>query len=544
MSSDMQTLPCAEWAEKLAALHPADLTSAEQDELSVHLASCDSCAQAYRDYKRLASLVRDLVTTEAPPDLLPGLPELPHEQEETKIWSTPVSQPGITASLPARIHGQRPRRKFRVAVAVIAAVLVAGVLLSFAISGQRTVPRGISQRHGPVYYYITPQGGPPPASTPQVSSGPMVLGSPTPPFFLGGDVYRNSDVYSVDTGAPVRQYLQALGNVQVYQPRLVDGTLYMAVRTVDFQRPGKMVMYALRASDGTVLWKWDDCGESVSMSPPTIINRTVYFACEAAPALYRLYALRATTGTLIWVDTLSGEVSFDLPRDQQAVYVALDNQLLAESAATGKLLWKRSLGDSEDYINQTELDNGILYVTKQKAFYALQARDGALLWEYQFLEDYSFLQAVVAQNVVYLFADRQSGSASIYAVDGATGVLIWQKQLNSAAYSLPVVDHGNLYLLEDVFAAPQQRYASPVKRTLLAIRGSDGRALWQQDVPWNKGELNYAMIEPPQVSAGGGRVYLVDWQPSAGPQNLKATMGAFSESDGALLWTRDVTQIW
>src|SRR5215469_741999 len=123
MSNDMQTLPCAEWAEKLAALHPTDLTSAEQDELSVHLVSCDSCARAYRDYKRLASLVRDLATAEVPPELLPGLPELAYEQDETEIRSIPISQPGITASLPARIHGQRPRREFRVAVAVIAAVL-------------------------------------------------------------------------------------------------------------------------------------------------------------------------------------------------------------------------------------------------------------------------------------------------------------------------------------------------------------------------------------------------------------------------------------
>jgi hypothetical protein len=52
------------------------------------------------------------------------------------------------------------------------------------------------------------------------------------------------------------------------------------------------------------------------------------------------------------------------------------------------------------------------------------------------------------------------------------------------------------------------------------------------------------MMEPPEVSAGGGRVYLVDWQQSADPQNLKATMGAFSESNGALLWTRDIMQIW
>jgi outer membrane protein assembly factor BamB len=548
MSSDMRTLPCAEWVEKLAALHPDDLTSAERDELRIHLASCSGCAQVYQDYHHLASLVRDIATSKAPPDLLPGLPELPNEQEETKIRSTPFSQPGTTSSLPARIPGRRPRRAFRVAVAVIAAVLVAGVLVgSFAIRGQSTVSPGISQGRGPVYY-ITPQGGPPTSSTPQIgSNGPAMLSNPTPPFFVDGNVYRDSNVYRADTGAPVQQYLKDLGNVQIYQPRLVDGILYMAVRTAVSPGIGKfvkMVMYALRPSDGAVLWKWDNCGESVNMSAPTIINRVAYFVCEAAPTLYKLYALQARTGTLIWVDTLSDAAGFDPPGDQQAVYVVLHNQLLAESADTGKLLWKRSLGDSGDYINQATLDNGILYITKQKAFYALRASDGARLWEYQFVGDYSYLQTVVAQNVVYLIANGQSAATSIYTLDGTTGALRWQKQLSSTSYGFPVVDHGDLYLVEDVFATPQQRYAVPFKRTLLAIQGSNGRTLWQQDIPWNKGKLYYAMFEPPDVSAGGGRVYLVDWQQSADPQNLKATMGAFSKSNGALLWTRDITQIW
>lgn len=544
MRSDMQTLACAEWIEKLAALHSDDLTPAEQNELSVHVASCSGCAQVYRDYHHLASLVRDLVTSEIPPDLLPRLTGFPDEQEETKIQSTPISQPGIRPSLPARTHGRRHHKVARVVVAAIAAVLAAGVLLgSFALTEQRIVFPGISQRHVPIYY-ITPQSGPSPSSTPQTSSGgPMVLATPTPPFFIGNNVYRDSYVYRADNGVPVQQYLKELGNVEIHNPRLVDDTLYMAVRTADSQGPGKMVMYALHASDGTVLWKWEDCGESVNMSAPTVINQAVYFICEAAPGLYKLYALQARTGTLLWLDTLSGEVSLDLFGDQQALYIQLDNQLLAEKADTGGLLWQQSFGGGRDFIDRAELGEGILYITQGKTFFALRASDGVRMWEYQFVGDYYDLEPVVAQKVVYLFARQQSGPTNIYALDGAVGILRWQKQLDEGSYSHPVVDHGNLYLVINVFATPHQNYAPPLKRTLLAIQGNDGRTLWQQDIPWNKGKLDYAMIVPPAVSAGGGRVYLVDWQQSASTQNLNATMGAFSESNGALLWTRDITQI-
>src|SRR5258706_11645625 len=143
MSSDIRTLPCAEWAEKLAALHPDDLTSAEHDALGVHLASCSGCAHVYRDYQHLASLVRDLVASEVSPDLLPGLPELPAEQEETNIRSIPASQPGITNSLPTPIPGRRPWRSFKVAVAVIAAgPRAGGATRSFSFSRPGATSRG------------------------------------------------------------------------------------------------------------------------------------------------------------------------------------------------------------------------------------------------------------------------------------------------------------------------------------------------------------------------------------------------------------------
>ncbi|MGB8347527.1 MAG: PQQ-binding-like beta-propeller repeat protein [Ktedonobacteraceae bacterium] len=555
MSSDTRSIPCAEWAEKLAALHPDDLTPAEQDELRSHLAVCSDCAQVYRDYHYLASMVCDLAASEATPDLLPELPELPNVQEEAAMRDIPVFQPGITSSLPTRVPGQRPRRIVSIAAAVIAAVLIVGVVL-MALRGQPPAPRVVSQGyepgsatrvvsqgHGPIYY-VTPPGGPLPASTPQINpGGPMVLANPTPPFFIDGNVYRDSDAYRAATGAFVQQYLKELGNVTIYNPKLVDGTLYMAVRAGD-RGPGKMEMYALRVSDGTVLWEWDDCGESVNMTPPIVINRAVYFICENAPGSYRLYALQASTGTLLWHDILPGEANLGLLADQQALYVQTDNQILAERLDTGVLLWKRSFGQQNDYLDRAALGNGILYIVQGETFYALQASTGTFMWEYYFVGDHYIPDPVVAQNSVYLFVTRQSGITSIYALDGATGVMSWQKQLGNIDYSFPVVDQGNLYMAIDVFANSQQLYPSHFTRVLLAIQGSDGRTLWLQDIPWNKSGLGYSMIVPPMVSIGDGRIYLVDWQPSSSPNNLKATMGAFSESNGALLWTKDVTQIW
>ncbi len=540
MSNDIRNIPCTKWAEKLAALHPGDLTAIERDELRVHLASCRVCAQTYRDYLHLATLVRDLATAEIPADLLPGLPQLTAEQEETGIGSIPIVQPGITFSRPSRMPERRSWRAPRITLAAIAAVLVASVLLgSFALRVQPAMFSGISHGREPVYY-LTPQGGPSKLPTPQVNpGGPMILASPNPPFFIDGNVYRNSIVYRADTGAPVQQYLKGLGEVRINNPRFVDGILYMAVRTVN-ARPGKMVMYAVRPGDGAVLWKWDNCGESVNMSPPTVANGAVYFICEATPNLYKLYALQARTGALLWLDTLPGVFGFDLLVNKHTLYIHQGNQLLAESANTGKLLWQRSFGVSDDYIEHAVSDNGVIYIAQENAFFALRASDGKSVWEYHFSGGYFDPVPYVDQGVVYLFVWQMNGPRTIYALDGATGVQHWQKQLSNAN-GFPTIDHGNLYMVVDVFARPSQAYSALIKRMLVAIRGSDGRTLWQQDIPWNKGKLTSATIGPPQVSVGGGRIYLVDWQ-SAEMQNLNATMGAFSESNGALLWTRSVPQ--
>src|SRR5579859_6007175 len=122
----------------------------------------------------------------------------------------------------------------RLALAAGAALLVTGVLLaSCGLQGQSpgspgpkpqsAMPSVASQKQGGVTVYsVTPQGGPPPAVTPEVNpGGPMILTPPLPAFYLGGDVYRNNDAYRADTGLPVRSYLKELGDVEIYQPKLV-----------------------------------------------------------------------------------------------------------------------------------------------------------------------------------------------------------------------------------------------------------------------------------------------------------------------------------
>ncbi|GAC1632358.1 MAG: hypothetical protein NVS4B7_19970 [Ktedonobacteraceae bacterium] len=59
-------VPCARWAKKLAAMHPADLSPVERAKLSKHVASCAACAIVFNDYHKMDILMRRALIIERP----------------------------------------------------------------------------------------------------------------------------------------------------------------------------------------------------------------------------------------------------------------------------------------------------------------------------------------------------------------------------------------------------------------------------------------------------------------------------------------------
>jgi hypothetical protein len=62
-------MPCTQWAEKLAARHPEDISPTDRIALNDHIASCEACSAVYAAYGAMEINVRALPTTS-----LPGLP--------------------------------------------------------------------------------------------------------------------------------------------------------------------------------------------------------------------------------------------------------------------------------------------------------------------------------------------------------------------------------------------------------------------------------------------------------------------------------------
>ena len=142
--------PCPQWAEKLAARHPYDLSPRESLALNVHLTSCSACADAYSDYASMEYGIRALPSVK-PLEVLPS--QLPLQQQETVEQNAPlpfmttqerevIGAFGPLLSSHGASESSIPRRLRFTRFATIAAVVITLLLLgsSLALFQHRSFP--------------------------------------------------------------------------------------------------------------------------------------------------------------------------------------------------------------------------------------------------------------------------------------------------------------------------------------------------------------------------------------------------------------------
>lgn len=74
--------PCITWTEKLAAIHPDNLSSDERSELNAHITTCPACAAVRAEYHLIDVLIRAYPTCEVLSGLIPPRLVLPESRNE------------------------------------------------------------------------------------------------------------------------------------------------------------------------------------------------------------------------------------------------------------------------------------------------------------------------------------------------------------------------------------------------------------------------------------------------------------------------------
>lgn len=169
------------------------------------------------------------------------------------------------------------------------------------------------------------------------------------------------------------------------QMLLDGGILYVSIESMP-----QSVAYALRASDGQILWQVT----STDVYPPllTASNGIAYVAIQnAAMAQTTMQARRGSDGHVLWHFTSPGAISFATVANQVLYVYAFpgavpncctkqDKRLLAFKTSNGHLIWSRDVHYG-NYIANIAYAQGVLIVSDSYAqICAHSASNGALLW--------------------------------------------------------------------------------------------------------------------------------------------------------------------
>ena len=321
-------------------------------------------------------------------------------------------------------------------------------------------------------------------------------------------------------------------------------------------------VYALHASNGTVLWRQQVDGWVNSQ--PLVSGGVIYVSTfvgqngpygEVPPGY--LYALGASDGRILWRHTTNGYPSLTPSADGSTLYLAAQDGIDALQAWSGKVLWYQAFTADQSVVSDTPIvANGIVYAASSISWgsgtvYALDASDGRLLWHYQHGTVFTQL---VSHGVLYLGA----ADGTLAALRANNGQQIWQRQIDANLIQpLQLVD-GVIYmsvtkmtsptavqsssplqglaalgsLLWSAFQTEPAGPAMPLKEgvsSVYAIRASDGAMLWHY--PLLDGQNSYA-----SWLAVENRVVYVSAFSTTSQSADEGHLYALQSSNGAVLW--------
>ena len=226
----------------------------------------------------------------------------------------------------------------------------------------------------------------------------------------------------------------ATGDYVFSSPTVVNGVVY--VGSFDGN------VYALNSASGEKLWSYA-AGSSILCSP-AVANGVLYIGGD-----HNVYALNASTGAQLWVYDTNWYVSTSPAVVNGVVYIgSQDHNVYALEAATGVPIWIHALADSV-MATAIVVANGIVYANSgvnYNDFYALDARNGSILWKYT--SNHGWLSSpAVADGIVYF----GSYTGGVLAMNARTGRLIWNAPPSLLVESSPALANGLLYVGSDSY---------------------------------------------------------------------------------------------
>lgn len=177
---------------------------------------------------------------------------------------------------------------------------------------------------------------------------------------------------------------------QVMQPLSFQASLQKSVpgvpaRQTTYLKEGKSSVFALRASDGKLLWQ-DLLGQGKDSFASSLYgaSNSLYVALSSGTAS-SISELRKDDGSVIWQRTVNGSVMGTYVKDGR-LYSCVDFQgqsaVYALNPLDGSLNWIYAI-DGDTYSGLVLGSDALYTVSNNGIAYALRRTNGTLIWHYQ-----------------------------------------------------------------------------------------------------------------------------------------------------------------
>ena len=228
----------------------------------------------------------------------------------------------------------------------------------------------------------------------QIWSRPIDATFGSSPQLINGVIYLMATKVSLETPtarsvSPLPQGM-AFGTLLLGNGQAVTTTKQQALKATVPLKEGKSTLYAIRASDGTMLWQYPMNNGADSFAGWLKVESGVVYTSIVVPGdsdnTGFIAALQSSDGKVLWQDKITGSPSGALLADG-TIYTSVD--------------------------------------ATSSAVYALRARDGALLWGYP-VSGTLFGDPVLFNTTVYFGA----GNGMAYALRADNGAVVWHYLTN------------------------------------------------------------------------------------------------------------------
>lgn len=230
--------------------------------------------------------------------------------------------------------------------------------------------------------------------------------------------------------------------------------------------------WALRQSDGTVVWKYKVGlhvkGKSI-FSSPVISGDLVYFGAYDG----NFYALDTTTGKPRWIFMEADWIGSSpcVARNLGLVFVGLEfglftkqGGIVALDSRTGHKIWEVT---TQGYVHSSPAYSEKLEVvvcgSNNNKVYGINASDGKIIWEYVTEAEVKASFAFDEKRDWVIFGSHDS---YMYALDGRTGALKFRFKAGEAIYSTPLICNDIVYI-------------SSLDKKVYAVNLDSGLVIWE-----------------------------------------------------------------